>query len=171
VAATPGRTFPLVFIGPMAAGKTKIGKRVARQLEVPFIDTDKRIAAAYGPISDLFAREGEDYFRVLEREAVVEALGEEAVISLGGGAVLNADTRADLAGCTVVFLSVTADAVASRIGNGKRPLLKNGVADWQRIYDARLPLYRELATVQFDTSKRPIEAIAADIVAWVRETP
>ena len=53
----PGsRLFPLVFIGPMAAGKTKVGKLVARQLEVPFIDTDKRIVAAYGPIATIFER-------------------------------------------------------------------------------------------------------------------
>ena len=169
--AEPGsRLFPLVFIGPMAAGKTKIGTRVARRLEVPFIDTDKRIVAAYGPIARIFDREGEEYFRVIERETVAEALGEEAVVSLGGGAVLDADTRADLAECTVVFLSTTADAVAARIDNAKRPLLKNGVEDWQRIYDQRLPTYQALASIRFDTSNRPVDAIADDIVAWVRET-
>lgn len=169
--AEPGsRLFPLVFIGPMAAGKTKVGKRVARRLEVPFIDTDKRIVAAYGPIARIFDREGEEYFRVIERETVAEALGEEAVVSLGGGAVLDADTRAELAECTVVFLSTTADAVASRIDNAKRPLLKNGVEDWQRIYEQRLPTYESLASIRFDTSHRPVDAIADDIVAWVRET-
>jgi shikimate kinase len=167
----PGsRLFPLVFVGPMAAGKTKVGKRVARLLEVPFIDTDKRIVAAYGPIARIFEREGEEYFRVLEREAVSEALGEEAVVSLGGGAVLNAETQADLAECTVVFLSTTADAVASRINNAKRPLLKNGIEDWQRIYDLRMPTYEALASIRFDTSHKPVDDIAADIVAWVRET-
>ncbi|MCU1443429.1 MAG: shikimate kinase [Cryobacterium sp.] len=166
----PGKAlFPLVFIGPMAAGKTKIGKRVARALAIPFIDTDKRIVAAYGPIADLFEREGEDYFRVLEREAVVEALREEAVVSLGGGAVLNPHTRADLADCSVVFLSTTLDAVRSRIHGGKRPLLKNGIENWQRIFDERLPIYESLASIRIDTSKRPIDAIAADIVTWVRE--
>jgi shikimate kinase len=164
-----GPLFPLVFVGPMAAGKTRIGKRVARALEMPFIDTDKRIVAEHGPIADIFQREGEDYFRVLEREAVVDALTEEAVVSLGGGAVLDARTRADLAECTVVFLSSTLAAVQSRIGGGKRPLLKNGVAEWQRIYDQRLPYYESVASVRFDSAERPVNAIAADIVAWVRE--
>ncbi len=168
--ALGSRLFPLVFIGPMAAGKTKIGKRVARQLEVPFIDTDKRIVAAYGPIPRIFEREGEEYFRVIERETVAEALGEEAVVSLGGGAILNAETQADLSDCTVVFLSTTAEAVESRINNAKRPLLKNGLEDWQRIYDLRLPIYEALATVHFDTSHRSVDDIADDIAAWVRET-
>ena len=169
MAAAEGALFPLVFIGPMAAGKTEIGKRVARQLEVPFIDTDKRIALAYGPISEIFEREGEEYFRVLEREVVSEALGEEAVVSLGGGAVLNLETREELAECTVVFLSATAEAVESRINTVTRPLLKNGIQDWQRIYDQRLPIYEALATIRFDTSEQPVDDLAADIVAWVRE--
>lgn len=169
MAAAEGTLFPLVFIGPMAAGKTEIGKRVARQLEVPFIDTDKRIVAAYGPISEIFEREGEEYFRVLEREVVSEALGEEAVVSLGGGAVLHLETREELAECSVVFLSATAEAVESRIDTGTRPLLKNGIQDWQRIYDQRLPIYEALASIRFDTSERPVDDLAADIVAWVRE--
>ncbi|MGO4691014.1 shikimate kinase [Glaciibacter sp. 2TAF33] len=161
--------FPLVFIGPMASGKTKIGKRVARELRMPLIDTDKRIVAAYGPISEIFAREGEDYFRVLEREAVVEALATEAVVSLGGGAVLHPGTQADLAECTVVYLYTNAAAVKSRIRGPKRPLLRNGVSDWQRIYDQRRPTYEALASIRFDTSTRPVERIAADIVDWVNQ--
>jgi shikimate kinase len=161
--------FPLVFIGPMASGKTKIGKRVARALDVPFIDTDKRIVAAYGPISVMFAREGEDYFRVLEREAVVEALATESVVSLGGGAVLHPGTQADLAECTVIYLYTTAAAVKSRIKGPKRPLLTNGVSDWQRIYDQRRPTYEALAGIRFDTSTRPIDRIAADVVDWVNQ--
>lgn len=159
--------FPLVFIGPMASGKTKIGKRVARALDMPFIDTDKRIVAAYGPISEIFAREGEDYFRVLEREAVVEALATESVVSLGGGAVLHPGTQADLAECTVVYLYTDAAAVKSRIRGPKRPLLGNGISDWQRIYDQRRPTYEALASIRFDTSTRPVERIAADVAEWV----
>lgn len=162
--------FPLVFIGPMAAGKTKIGRRVARALELPFVDTDKRIVAVHGPIPEIFAREGEDYFRVIEREAVAEALGEEAVVSLGGGAVLNPETQTDLARCNVVYLSVNAAAAKTRIGGRKRPLLRNGIADWQRIYDERRPIYEALASIRFDTSNRPVDSIADDIVTWVRET-
>jgi shikimate kinase len=161
--------FPMVFIGPMAAGKTRIGKRVAAGLGVPFVDSDKRVVAAHGPIKEIFATHGEAYFRELERAAIVEALRSEGVVSLGGGAVLDPATQADLLGCTVVFLSATPDAVESRITGTKRPLLQNGLSDWQRIFDERRPVYEALASIHFDTSHRPIELIAEEIVTWAKE--
>ena len=162
--------YPLVFIGPMASGKSKIGRRVARTLRVPFIDTDKDIVAAHGPITEIFARHGEEHFRALERAAVAAALHRQrAIVSLGGGAVLDPATRADLRRATVVSLSTTAEAVRNRTKNAKRPLLAAGPDAWQQIYDERRPLYEALASIHFDTSTRPVDAIAADIVKWVRE--
>lgn len=150
----------------MGAGKTKIGKRVARALDVRFIDTDKVIVADHGPITEIFETQGEPAFRALERNAVATALKETAVISLGGGAVLDPDTQRDLDGLTVVLLTVTAEAVAARIRTDKRPLLKNGTGDWQRIYDERRAIYERLATITYDTSSEPIEDIADRIAAW-----
>jgi shikimate kinase len=160
---------PLVFIGPMAAGKTKVGRLVARALDVPFIDTDTRIVAEHGPIRKIFERHGEAYFRDLERQAVADALGERAVVSLGGGAVLDAETQAALARCAVVYLSVSAQAVEARLSGGKRPLLRDGIADWKRIYSERRPIYEALASIRFDTSHRPLDAIADDVVTWTKE--
>ncbi|HEX7834392.1 MAG TPA: shikimate kinase, partial [Pseudolysinimonas sp.] len=71
-----------VLIGPMGAGKTKVGRRVARLLDVGFVDTDKAIVAENGPIADLFALYGEPHFRRLERSAVVDALTTDGVVSL-----------------------------------------------------------------------------------------
>ncbi|MET0932396.1 MAG: shikimate kinase [Mycetocola sp.] len=161
-------TLPLVLIGPMGAGKTKIGRRVARSLDAPFIDTDKRIVAEHGAITAIFADRGEPAFRELERAAVVAALAEPAVVSLGGGAVLDPDTQTDLADCTVVLLTITGEAVAARIKTDKRPLLKDGTGEWQRIYDERRPIYERLATISFDTSNEPIEHIAERIADWAR---
>jgi shikimate kinase len=162
--------YPLVFIGPMASGKSKIGRRVARTLRVPFIDTDTDIVAAHGSITEIFASAGEEHFRTLERAAVAAALQRHrAVVSLGGGAVLDPATRADLRHVTVISLSTTAEAVRNRTKNAKRPLLAAGPDAWQRIYDERRPLYEALASIHFDTSTRPVDAIAADIVKWVRE--
>ncbi|MGO4105763.1 shikimate kinase [Leifsonia sp. YAF41] len=161
--------FPMVFIGPMAAGKSRIGKRVAAALGVQFVDTDKRVVATHGPIKDIFAVHGEERFRELERAAVVDALGTAGVVSLGGGAVLDPATQADLLACTVVFLSATPEAVKSRITGSKRPLLKNGIADWQRIFDERRPIYEALASIHIDTSNRPIDQIADEIVTWAKE--
>jgi shikimate kinase len=160
--------FPLVLIGPMAAGKTRVGKRVARVLGVPFVDTDALVVAGHGSIANLFSRYGETHFRLLERLAVTQALVTRAVVSLGGGAVLDPDTRADLARCRVVYLSVTEQAVAGRINGGKRPLLANGLDDWIRIYEQRRPLYEELAGLHIDTSNRPLESIAGEVVAWTQ---
>ncbi|MFT4030409.1 MAG: shikimate kinase [Protaetiibacter sp.] len=164
-------TGPLaVLIGPMGAGKTRVGKRVARALDVPFTDTDRVIVAQHGPIAGIFDAHGEPHFRALERGVVREALRGEGIVSLGGGAVLDEGTQAALSGLPVVYLRITADAVAARLGDGKRPLVRGGVDDWQRIYDARRAVYERLASVSFDTSSVPIDRIAEDVVAWIEGT-
>lgn len=161
----------LVLVGPMAAGKTSVGRRVARRLRVPFIDTDKRIVAEHGPIPAIFAEHGEAHFRVLERAAVAAALDDGGVISLGGGAVTDAGTRALLQQHPVVFLTVSADSVADRIRGGNRPLLagEDPLENWKRIFDERRAWYDEVAGKTFDTSRRPMQKIADEIVAWRRE--
>lgn len=161
----------LVLVGPMGAGKTSVGRRVARRLGVAFIDTDKRIARAHGPIPAIFAQHGEKHFRELEREAVSAALDEGGVVSLGGGAVTDAGTRALLRTHPVVYLTVTPDAVAERITGSGRPLLagEDPLARWTEIFAQRRDLYDEVATVTFDTSRRPMQRIAEEIAAWRRE--
>jgi shikimate kinase len=159
----------LVLIGPPAAGKTRLGKRVARLLGTPFIDTDKRIVARHGPISALFAEHGEEHFRSLERDEVASALTENAVVSLGGGAVLDADTQHALSGHRVVLLTVSPEAVVARITDAKRPLVA-GIDSWLALVEARTPIYERLATRTFDTSHRPLDAIASEIAAWIKET-
>jgi shikimate kinase len=152
----------------MGAGKTKVGRRVARILGVGFVDTDSSVVAGHGPIAQIFAAQGEPHFRRLERAAVVEALRSDGVVSLGGGAVLDPDTRRDLAGQRVVFLTVSARAVESRLGSGKRPLIRNGVDDWQRIFDERHELYDEVSDLTIDTSHRPFDSIAEEVAEWAR---
>jgi shikimate kinase len=159
----------LVLIGAPGAGKSRLGKRVAKLLDVPFVDTDKRIVAEHGSIADLFAEHGEPHFRAIEREHVAAALREGAVVALGGGAVLDENTQRDLADHRVVQLTVTAEAVAKRITGGKRPLV-DGVEAWSALVDTRRPLYDRLAQRTFDTSSLPIDHIAADIVGWIQET-
>lgn len=161
---------PVVLIGPMGAGKTRIGKRVARILGTGFVDTDKVIVAENGPIPAIFASQGEPHFRALERAAVVRALAGNDVVALGGGAVLNDETRADLTAHRVVLVTVTPDAVAPRIANAHRPLLRHGLTDWERIYAERRHLYEQLATLTVDTSHRPIDAVAKEVAAWASAT-
>jgi len=160
----------VVFIGPMGAGKTSVGKRVARALELPFFDTDATISRTHGPISQLFAERGEAHFRVLERAAVIEALTTGGVVSLGGGAVLDDDTRADLAAHRVVLLTVAPWVVARRVRGSSRPLLDGDDAQerWTAIFEARRPIYEELADVRFDTSNGPLQNVVDQIVTWIR---
>lgn len=161
----------VVLIGAPGAGKTRTGKRIARLLGVPHIDTDKRIVAEHGPIAEIFARHGEPYFRELERAAVAAALREPAVVTLGGGAVLDEHTQADLAGLPVVQLTVSAGAVEGRISGGKRPLVTDGIEAWQALVERRKPLYDRLAQVTFDTSQVPLDRVAERIAHWVEHRP
>lgn len=157
----------VVLIGPPASGKTKIGRRVASLLGVSHRDTDAMVVALHGAIPDIFRRDGEPAFRELERLAVREALGHDGVVSLGGGAVTHPETRGDLAHHTVVALTISPEAVASRLDNDKRPLLTDGLESWKNLVASRQPLYDEVATWQLDVSHRPTEQVAQEIVSWL----
>lgn len=157
----------VVLIGAPGAGKTRTGKRLARLLGVPFIDTDKRIVAAHGPISAIFDEYGEPHFRSLERDTVAQALRERAVVTLGGGAVLDPRTQADLADKRVVQLTVSAEAVQKRIASGKRPLLTGGVEAWTALVSARQPTYDRLSQLSVDTSRQPLDRVAQRIADWI----
>ncbi|WP_431247587.1 shikimate kinase [Leifsonia xyli] len=157
----------IALIGPPAAGKSRVGKRLAKLLELPFVDTDAVVVAEHGPIPEIFATQGEAYFRELERAAVADALRHPGIVSLGGGAVLDPATQADLADARVVLLTVRPEAIAKRITNGKRPLITD-LESWKRLVASRSELYAALADYTADTSSRPIDTIAAEIAAWVR---
>lgn len=164
----------VVLIGPPAAGKSRIGKKVAKYLEREFIDTDSVIVAENGPIAELFSSRGEPEFRRIERDVVKRSLTTDAVVSLGGGAVMNDDTRQLLGTHRVALLTVSAEAVAKRIQGQRRPLLAAGdpeerLAAWQRLVDARSTVYESLASRTWDTSVRPITVIAGEIAEWARE--
>lgn len=159
----------VVFIGAPGSGKSRIGKRVAKHLDLPFVDTDARIVEAHGPIPDLFALHGEPHFRTLERVEVERALHGPGVVSLGGGAVLDPHSRAELAERRVVLLTVSADAVASRIANDKRPLIRGDIETWRTLVATREPIYTSLANLTVDTSTRPVTLIAEEIAHWIQE--
>ncbi|MES2094705.1 MAG: shikimate kinase [Actinomycetota bacterium] len=158
----------LVLIGPPAAGKTRLGKRIARILGAPFVDTDRRIVARHGAIAQIFSEHGERYYRGLERAEVAKALGERAVVALGGGAIIDPVTQADLLAHRVALITVNPDAVAARLLGGSRPLI-TGIDTWSELVASRREIYERLATRSWDTSHRPIETIAAEIASWISD--
>jgi shikimate kinase len=154
----------IVLIGPMGVGKTTIGRKLAKALKVPFIDTDNLIIDEHGPIPAIFEERGEPEFRRLEEKAMEKAIRETAVVATGGGAVLSPLTRKRLKAVTVVYLSTDGKHIASRLKHGNRPLLQNGVEDWRRIYDERKPVYQEAADFEINTSGQPINASIQEIL-------
>lgn len=163
----------VVLIGPMGAGKSSIGRKVARILGVSFHDTDSLIAREHGPIPALFEAHGEAHFRAVERESVKQALLAGGVVALGGGAVLDHDTRADLAQHRVVLLAVEERVVAGRLSGGAgRPLLAGGedpMERWLRIREERWPVYQSVANIEFDTSRGHVQDIARSIAEWAEK--
>jgi shikimate kinase len=164
-------TGTVALIGPMGAGKTSVGRKLAKHLGRRFVDTDAAIVAEHGPIPHLFSTVGEGAFRVIERDVVQRELRGGGVVALGGGAVLDESTRTVLAGCTVVLLTVSEEAVVARLAGGKRPLLTDGIASWRRIAALREPIYRALADVTVDTSRLPMTRIAAELAAQLQAAP
>jgi shikimate kinase len=157
----------VVLVGPPAAGKTTVGRLLADRLSVPFVDTDDLVVARAGkPVSEIFVDDGEEEFRRLEADAVAEALTRDAVIALGGGAVLAEQTRSRLAGRPVVLLSASVPTSAGRVGlNRDRPLLLGNPRQQLRaLLDARLPLYREVAVAEVETDDRTPEQVAEAVL-------
>jgi shikimate kinase len=161
-------TVRVVLVGPMGAGKSTVGALLADAWGVSARDTDADIEALEGrSVSDIFVDSGEAHFRDLERKAVAEALAtHDGVLSLGGGAVLDPDTRALLAGHQVVFLKVGLAEAVKRVGLGSsRPLLLGNVRSRiKALLDERTPVYESVATVTVETDGRSPDEVAAAVL-------
>lgn len=142
----------VILIGPPGAGKSTIGKQLARYLALPFSDTDEIIEIQTGlPISQIFVDQGEPWFRKIEEEVVLTSVGAiEGVLSLGGGAPLSQPAQDVLSKSPhpIIFLDVSLATAAPRVGfNRDRPLLLNNPrAAWQELMQKRRPIYEKLAT-------------------------
>jgi len=167
----------VVLVGFMGAGKSAVGREVAARLCIPFLDTDEAIAAAAGPIPEIFASLGEGGFRALEAEIVVRELGalsrEPKVLALGGGAVLARDVRDALRLVEhVVWLTAPVEELWRRISadeGEERPLARDEQA-FTALLAAREALYRDVATLVVDTSDRDAARIASELVAALSDS-
>ena len=162
-------TTKIVLIGPPGAGKTSIGKLLAKKLDRSFVDSDKAIEERTGKkITEIFADDGEPRFRAIEREVVLELLDSEIeIISLGGGSVLNEEIQRRLTKEEgVVYLQVSISNAAPRVGfNKDRPLLMlNPRQRWIQLMEERRPIYEGLARLTFLTDNKKAEEVVSEIL-------
>ncbi|MCA0255190.1 MAG: shikimate kinase [Proteobacteria bacterium] len=174
----------LVFVGLMGAGKSSIGRLVAQELKLSFIDTDHEIERVSSmTIPELFAAYGEQEFRALETRVIERLLkGEPRVISTGGGAFINANTRAEIKQCGLsVWLKAELDVLWERVSKRDgRPLLKtaNPKQTLENLMNERYPVYAEAdltvmsRNVRKDVIVRDVlDAIAGSVAKSREETP
>lgn len=158
----------IAVIGAPGSGKSTVGALLALRLGVDLVDVDAAVEAREGRlIREIFAADGEAYFRAVERELTLAALAGPGVVSLGGGAPLTPEVADALADVTVVWLRVDARHALARIGvDGARPLLAGAGfrGRFIKLLHERTPVYRELATHIVETSGRHPDEIVDDIV-------
>lgn len=165
--APPPKT--IVLVGLMGAGKSSVGRRVASRLGLPFYDADAEIEAAAGcSISDLFARYGEPAFRAGERRVMRRLLaGPRSVIATGGGAFIDPETRALIAGQAIsLWLRADLDLLTKRVsGRDHRPLLKGGDPRviLSELMEKRHPIYAQ-ADLAVDSLDQPTDITVAAVL-------
>lgn len=157
-----------IFVGAPGAGKSTVGRRVAERLGTPFADSDALIEKRAGKsVAEIFIDDGEAEFRRLEREEVARALEDfHGVLSLGGGAILDPQTRSALRDQRVVWLQVDLSHATSRVGmNSARPLLLGNVRGTMlAMLEQRTPLYAEVASDIVDTNGRGVKDVVGQVV-------
>jgi shikimate kinase len=165
---------PIILVGLMGAGKTRVGRRLAERLDLPFVDTDHEIEAETGKtISELFSHIGEPAFREGERRTIARLMHRPvSIIATGGGAFIDPRTRADMLDSgLVVWLRADLDTLVARTArSNKRPLL-NGVdreAKLAELMALRYPVYAE-AHLTVDSLHGPVEQTVNAVLAALRQ--
>ena len=160
----------IFLIGPMGAGKSAVGRHLARALHLTFVDSDDEVESRTGvDIAFVFEKEGEEGFRKREAAAIDDLTRLDGVVlATGGGAVMNADTRSNLGGRGfVVYLYTTVDQQVVRTKKGRqRPLLENADprGTLEELLQQRDPLYREIADLIVETDGRKVHSVASEII-------
>ncbi|MEO4048514.1 shikimate kinase AroK [Pseudomonas sp. CAU 1711] len=167
----------VVLVGPMGAGKSTIGRLLAKELKLPFKDSDKEIEQRTGAdIPWIFDVEGEQGFREREQAMIAElCLQDGVVIATGGGVVLRPENRQALrAGGRVVYLHASVEQQLERTSRDRnRPLLRNAEPGKVlcNLMEIRDPLYREIADIVIETDERPPRLVVQEIVERLKALP
>lgn len=165
----------IILIGPMGAGKTTIGRQLAKRLSKGFYDSDHEIEKYTGAdIPLIFEIEGEEGFRKRESQVLEElVLNKNIVLSTGGGAILVAENRKLLSdNGIIIYLKSTAEKLYKRIANDKsRPLLQTDdrLNKIKRILDEREPIYLSLANKVIETQEQSIKQITQKIIDFIKQ--
>lgn len=163
----------IVLIGVPGAGKTTVGTILAKKLGRVFIDTDQEIEKISGKtIAEIFIQDGEPSFRATEKKVIEDSIAKgNAVISLGGGALMNSDTRELVKAQISIWLQIGLAQAVDRIGmNRNRPLLLGNVrGQLADLMAAREPFYIECAQVAVDTNELNADQVADQIIAKLKQ--
>jgi shikimate kinase len=161
----------IILVGPMGAGKSSVGKRLAQVLNLPFVDSDHEIEARLKvSISTIFDVEGESGFRLRESQVIADLLdhGARKVLATGGGAVIREDNRAVLkAHGTVIYLSSPVKQLVERTRHDtSRPLLQNVDSEQvlNKLMKEREPFYREVADIVLQTERKSITRVVQEVL-------
>jgi len=148
----------IILIGFMGSGKTRVGRRLARHLELPFIDMDEQIVErAKMPVTEIFEKYGEAHFRELETKVLEELLDikEQMVISAGGGVAVQKANQEYLKETIVVYLQATVATLVKRLsGDATRPILSGGNLKEKimALKEERDPIYEQVSNIAINTS-------------------
>jgi shikimate kinase len=159
----------LFLIGPMGAGKSAVGRQLARLLHLDFLDSDEEVENRTGvDIPFIFEKEGEEGFRKRESKVIDELTRRQGVVlATGGGAVVDPDNRSQLgARGYVIYLHTTVQQQLDRTQRGRnRPLLEKGDREkvLTELMEVRDPLYREIADLTIETDGRRVKEVADEI--------
>lgn len=163
----------IYLIGFMGSGKTTVSQELSEKLEMAIFDTDREIVKLAGKsINQIFAIDGEEKFRVLESEVLHSMPLADAVVSTGGGIIGSEKNRLFLKEkMNVVFLNADFSTIMERLkDDDTRPLFsQDNMEVAEKLYNLRLPLYREAANIEVDASGKSVSIIADEIIQRMKK--
>lgn len=161
---------PVAIVGYMGSGKSSVGRLLARRLGWEFVDLDREIERKERrTIPEIFENSGEERFRELEHQVLVDTLDgtTDRVIACGGGTVTHPGSRERLREVATVFLEEDADVLYERTRGSRRPLRAGGPEEFEQRYSERFQHYREVADLTITMRRRPKDQVVEEIIRWL----